>query len=296
MRAEDVSAAVYVKKAALQELLHQTGQQMPAWQPSPPTVLTHLLRTDPQTSWVAEINGVLVGFAQALVRGDIWYLSQLFVQPEVHAHGAGQKLLDCVMSEGRRLGARKFAVASSISFVAQALYMRAGMLATGIGYRLSGDVEVLRRLPDPAANRKRIVDCAGWLDRIGELDRELFGAERRQDHEFYLSNTSMPGEEASFGLNDERGLVGYGYVESEGWIGPLAAREPEDQLPLLRMAGDWLAERGAQTAEMWVLTLNRTIMDLLMAGGWKIRSRTYFLTSEPFGQFDRYQPSGGALL
>lgn len=291
----DVSAAVYVKKAALEHLLRSEGREMPAWQPTA-GVISHLLRNDAETSWVAEVNDVVVGFAQALVRGDIWYLSQLFVQPEVHSKAIGGELLERVMDEGRRLGARHFAVASSTSFAAQALYMRAGMLAAGIGYRLAGDVAVLQRLPEPTARRKRIVDCTGWLDQMAVMDRDVFGAERRQDHVFYLSNESMPGDEASFGLSEGGHLIGYGYVESGGWIGPIAAREPEEQLPLLRMAGDWLAERGIQTAEVWVLTHNRTIMGVLMDGGWKIKSRTYFLTTGEFGKFDRYQPSGGALL
>ena len=231
------------------------------------------------------------------MRGDIWFLAQLFVLPEAHSGGLGAQLLSQAYDYGRHNGARVFSVVASTSPVAQSLYMRHGMFCRGVGYRVSGPIEPLLALPDADGNRKRIVDCHGWQDRMADLDRAVFGAERRQEHDYYLSGDRSSGQSASFGINRDGSLLGYGYaVEENGWIAPIAAYEPADQLPLLRMAAEWLQGRGLDTGNMWVLSLNHTVLSALIAAGWRIKSWTFFLSSEPFGQFDRYHPSGGILL
>ncbi|MEX0749918.1 MAG: GNAT family N-acetyltransferase [Dehalococcoidia bacterium] len=290
----DVPVTAYIRKAALEGLGREQGRIPQPWQPSLGGHSGHLVRTDPAGSWAAEIDGLVVGFAQSFVRGEIWFLAQLFVQPEVHTRGIGRELLRLAQDYGRRRGARVFAVVASSSPVAQALYMRSGMFGIGTGYRVTGAVSALLALPEPKANRKRVVDCSGWLDRIAEIDRELFGAERRQDHEYYLR--PGPVDHHSFGLTRDGVLEGYGYVDARGWIGPIAASEPDGQRPLLRMAAEYLAGRGVEEASIWVASLNHVMMSSLLEAGWKSQPVTYFMSSEPFGRFDRYQPSGGFLL
>jgi len=294
MTEADVPVTGYIRKAALEGLEREQGRTPQPWQPFLGAHFGHLLRHDPGGSWIAEIEGLAVGYAQAWMRGDIWFLAQLFVQPEVHGHGVGRELLRLAQDYGRERGARIFAVVASGSPVAQSLYMRAGMYGIATGYRLSGDVKSLLTLPEPEANRKRIVDCAGWLDRIDQLDAELFGATRRVDHEHYLNRSDVKSH--SFGLTSDSGFEGYGYVDERGWIGPLAATTPRGQFPLLRMAAEDLASRGVEEASMWVPSLNHAVMGALLNAGWKALPVTNFMSSEPFGKFDRYQPSGGLLL
>ena len=294
MTVADVQVTAYVRKAAFEGLAREQGRESPAWQPVLGGHFGHIIETDPGGSWIAEVGGLVVGYAQGFVRGDIWFLAQLFVTPEVHGGGVGRELLRLAMEHGRGQGARIFSVVSSTSPVAQALYMRAGMFARGVGYRVRGSVAPLLALPEAAANRKRIVDCSGWLDRIDELDSEVFGASRRQDHVHYMHRPDV--EAHSFGLTSDGAFEGYGYVDDHGWIGPIAAYEPETQLPLLRMAAEYLSERGVAEADMWVLSLNELMMRALLDAGWKFERWTFFLSNEPFGQFDRYQPSGGLML
>jgi ribosomal protein S18 acetylase RimI-like enzyme len=294
MTAADVQVTAYVRKAALEALVRDQGREPTPWQPLLGGHFGHIIETDPGGSWIAEIGGLVVGYAQGFVRGDIWFLAQLFVTPEVHGGGIGRELLRLAMEYGRREDARVFSVVSSTSPVAQALYMRAGMFARGVGYRVSGPVTRLLSLPEPAAHRKRIVDWSGWLDRIDELDADVFGAARRQDHAHYMHRTDV--DAYSFGLTAGGAFEGYGYVDDRGWIGPLAAREPDAQLPLLRMAAEHLAERGITEANMWVLSRNHVLMRALLGAGWKFDRWTFFLSNEPFGRFDRYQPSGGLML
>lgn len=293
----DIGVAMYIGREAMDALRRSHGEQTQPWKPGIPWGQRHLLRTDPDGAWVAEINGVPVGYAMALVRGEIWLLSQLFVQPDQHGKGIGGELLRRAQAYGREQGASVFSVIASTSRVAHALYTRAGMFAAGIGYRMSGPLEPLLALPEADATKKRIVDCSGWQDRIAELDQEMFGAERRQDHAYYLSGEGLAGENASFGLSHRGELLGYAYAVADGgFIAPLAAKEPEDQLPLLRMAAAWLVDRETSTGNMMALSTNATILSALVSAGWRSEGWVFFLRSAPFGKFDRYHPAGGMML
>jgi GNAT superfamily N-acetyltransferase len=297
MALTDIAATTYIKKAALESI--PTGAMAPRspWEPSYPRMLEHLLRTDSAGSVVAEIDGLVVGYAQALIRGDIWFLSQLFVQPEAHGRGIGDQLLDRAKQYGRENGARIYAVVSTAQPVSQSLYMRHGMFATAIGYGMSGDLEPLRALPDPPASTKRIVDCTGWLDRMADLDRKVFGADRRQDHEFFLAGDGSSGEVASFGLTEGSDFLGYGYAVADGgFIAPLAAQEPAYLLPLLKTGAEWLLDRDVKTGLIWAVSHNKTMIGALLSAGWRTNFWSFLMASEPFGQFDHYHPSGGVLL
>jgi hypothetical protein len=258
--------------------------------------LLHLLETDAEGAWVCEIGGTVIGFSQALVRGDIWFLAQLFVLPEVHALGAGAELLRLANEYGHARGARVYSVVASTSPVAQALYMRAGMFAIGLGYRMSGPFEPLRALPGPRPELTPLAALSGRDDEIAAIDRQVFGAERREDHTWYLAGGLSLADETSFGLLRDGQLAGYGYADTDGFVAPIAAYEPEDQLPLLRMAAEWLVEREVDNGNIWVVSHNHTIMTALLDADWRVNSWSFFLASEPFGHFDRYHPAGGILL
>ncbi|MBI5288237.1 MAG: GNAT family N-acetyltransferase [Chloroflexi bacterium] len=297
MTPADLGPAAYVRKDAMEWLVRSEGRDPWPWIPGNDFAQRHLLRTDPGGCWVAEINSLVVGFSQGFVRGDIWFLAQLFVHPEVHALGIGQELLGRAYAYGAERGAAVFSVVSSTSPVAQSLYMRAGMFAFAIGYRLTGSIESLLDLPEPDANKKTIVDCSGWQDRMADLDRATFGAERREDHAFYLDPASWPLDEAaSFGLTRDGDFLGYGYALTSGFIAPIAAYEPADQLPLLKMCAGWLHDRGVTEGSIWVISHNQALLGALLSRGWKVGGWSFLKANRPFGKFDRYHPAGGILL
>jgi len=292
----DIAAAAYVRKAALEQLAEERNVTMESWQPFEQTLLQHLLRTDPDCAWTAEVNGLFVGYAMGFVRGDIWFLSQLFVQPEVHTSGAGHGLLERSVEAGRARGARIISVVSSPSAAAHALYMRAGMFATGVLYRISGPVAALLALPEPDASRKAVVDCSGWQDRIADLDRVVWGAERPVDHAAYLRGAFAPEGGQSFALTRGADFLGYGYAAANGVVGPVAAYDAEDVLLLLRTAGEWLHGRDLEEAVLQIPSMNATALAPLLRSGWRLGRWTYLLTSAPFGQFDRYVAANGTML
>jgi ribosomal protein S18 acetylase RimI-like enzyme len=300
MAATDIAAARYIGRAASDALGAETNVPRRTLEPSTSPWLHHMLRTSPECCWVADA-GFPIGFAMGFVRGDVWYLSQLFVYLDFQASGAGKELLARSMAAGRAAGARVFAVVASESLAAQSLYTRSGMAARGLFYRLEGPTASLLDLPPPEANRKRVVDCAGWLDQIAALDTQVWGAERRIDHEHYLSDDSLDGgEQSAFALTRDGVLAGYGYAYKSpsgiGYVAPLAAALPQEQPALLHMAGEWLSDRSVETVRAAIVSHNTTAIEALLEAGWRITGSNVFMTSQPFGQFDRYIPAGGASL
>jgi GNAT superfamily N-acetyltransferase len=290
----DLSAARYIFREAMDGLDRSQGGEPQPWLPSEPHTLRHLLRTDPGGAWIAEMNGVAVGYTVALIRGDIWFLSQLFVQPDQHGHGIGQELLRRAQDYGRSGGARVFSVVASTSHTAHALYMRAGMFADAIAYRMSGPLAPLAELP---AAGSVITGLDGFRDAVEDLDREVYGAERRQDHAHYAAAGSRSGGGASFALVSNSVLRGYCYAVADGgFVAPMAAYDPADQIPLLREAAAWLVEHDVSTGNLFVLSQNRTVMNALLGAGWRSQRWSFLLTSAPFAKFDRYHPAGPALL
>ena len=294
MTPADIDATTYIRKAALEGLARSQGHEPGPWTPRRYPHFEHLLRTDPDGAWVAESDGTVVGYAMGFTRGPVWFLAQLFVQPEVHAQTAGQELLRRAMDAGRARAARVFAVVSSTSPVAQALYMRSGMFGIAICYRMRGPVTALTAL---APARDAVVQATeGWPERLGDLDRHAYGGERTADHQLYLAKAWGEQENLPFGLERGGRLVAYGYAMDDGHIGPFAAYEAADQLALLRVAGDWLASRGVEQANGFIPSCNPTVAGALLAGGWRIESWTFLKASERFGQLDCYLPGGGLLL
>lgn len=294
MTPADIDATGYIRKAALEGLAISQNRPVHPWQPMRYPHFEHLLTTDPDGAFVASVGGSVVGFSMGFVRGTTWFLAQLFVQPEIHAKGIGQELLRLAIEAGRARGATVLSVVSSTAHASQSLYMRAGMFGRAIGYGMSGPVDALRALPEPDANRKTVVDCHGWQDRVAELDAEVWGAARRDEHRLYLSGTYGDADRG-FALTRDGALLGYGYVSDDD-IGPIAAYDPADQLALLRLAGDFMADHEIGTGSIYVISHNATVIGALLAGGWKINGWTFLLSSEPFGDFTRYVPSGGLLL
>src|SRR5579864_8387180 len=111
-RAEDLPAMRLVQGLALRDLAAREGRDTSSWtlddQPTPP--MRYLLLRWPALSWVAIGDGQVIGFSQGFVHGDLWFLSNLFVHPDVQGGGIGAALLQKCLAAGLRRGARIRAV------------------------------------------------------------------------------------------------------------------------------------------------------------------------------------------
>jgi GNAT superfamily N-acetyltransferase len=123
---------------------------------------------------VAETQGRVIGFAAALERSGVVYLSGLFVAPAHHGLGVGRKLLTALLGEHR---GGLFTFASSDP-AARHLYEHFGMSGHWELLYLEGHVERIDLASfDPAG----IVAEPTTLTAVGALDRQVTGRDRHLD-------------------------------------------------------------------------------------------------------------------
>jgi predicted N-acetyltransferase YhbS len=105
--------------------------------------IRHLVITDPGGSFVAEVDGRIVGVGLAIRRGDLWFLSLLAVETGLQARGIGGQLLDATLEYGKDCGAAM--VCASPDPKALRRYGRAGF-ELHAAYEASGKAH-LREIP-----------------------------------------------------------------------------------------------------------------------------------------------------
>jgi GNAT superfamily N-acetyltransferase len=144
---EAMHAALVAAEGALRE------RHAFPWTPPPldtfARVHAHLLRWDPDRQHVAEADGRVAGFAAAFVRDDTWFLSDLFVEPELQGRGIGSRLLDLAWGEGPE---RRMTLADAIQPVSNAMYARRGLVPTTPVVELGGRPSTV----EPPGSRRSI--------------------------------------------------------------------------------------------------------------------------------------------
>jgi GNAT superfamily N-acetyltransferase len=179
-----------------------------------PRTLGHFLGTDPEGGRIALQGDRAVGFASSVTRDDYWFLSFLFVRPDVQEQGMGRRLLEELLPSG----GVKATVVESFQPVSTGLYASVGMSPRSVKYWLSGvsRVESLPVLSDKV--RKSTLDGEDESV-VDELDRSVLGFTRRRDHEWWREDSV-----SGFAYRDDDRLVGYAYADEEsGYIGPVLA-------------------------------------------------------------------------
>lgn len=284
-----------IQSQALRHLVVTREGKDPAAVPvtdEPSSEMRHLLHTDRELSWIAIEDDRPIGFSLGFVRGDLWFLSDLFVLPEAHGKGVGGALLQRCLDGGLRRGARIRAVASSGYPGAQALYIRAGMVPRFPLFGIKGAPRGLSDLPPDGDRIRRATSTKTWIRKLGELDASVWGRRRERDHRFWLDEPGL----TCLAIVDASGqLLAYAYYASDR-VGPLAARGMRLQLSLLHAIGDAMGDSGVETIELRLPGINAVLLRALFGLGFRIDHVGLFMASRPFGRFDRYVPSGGTLL
>ncbi|MGH2676649.1 MAG: GNAT family N-acetyltransferase [Actinomycetota bacterium] len=235
----------------------------------------HLVRTG--AVFVAE-DPAPAGFAAAVIRDQVWFLSQFWVLPERHASGIGTSLLDHALAWGA--GSRALTVVSSPHPAAQLMYLRASMFPLWVQHDLT--LAEADQPPMPAGFDDLNDDDQRWID---DLDREVRGVARPQDHAFWR------GLGTGVALRRHGSPAGYVYVQPGGKIGPGAVRDPGDTVTLLQAARH-LAGGAATVA---VPSTNWSALHALVGAGFSPMGSNTFLASRPLPDASRYLSSGGAL-
>ena len=240
----------------------------------------HLARTADRW-WIAEdeASGATVGYARSIVRDGVRELTEFFVLPDAQSGGVGRELLARSFPSD---GARHRAIVATIDPRAIARYLRAG---------LDGRMAIIGLQATPRAVevgtdllREPIDPAHPPLDELGDIDREVLGFRRDEDHAWLASQ--RPGW-----LYRRAGMpAAYGYHPSRPvWGGPYAARSPADLPALLADGESAAAAAGHDNVTFDLPLVGRAGLDHLLARGFRLDPfLMLFFSDGPTHGLDRY--------
>ncbi|MDX6511856.1 MAG: hypothetical protein QOE36_1360 [Gaiellaceae bacterium] len=211
----DFPAEYEIFRAAIGDLFRRHAFEPP--NPPPEAFaaqLAHLLAHDAPRCFVAEDGGRVVAFAAALVRGDAWFLSSLFVEPGHQRGGVGRALLEATWGGGYRL---RLTMTDSIQPASNGLYARRGLVPATPVLALAGT-------PAAGTHPPGLEAAAGSAspDILAELDRAAYGFDRAPDHVYWARLARR-----TVWLRDGE-AVAYSYLWPQGGrIGPVAGLDGE---------------------------------------------------------------------
>lgn len=253
-----------------------------------PPAYAHELETG--LLFVAERDSALVAFASSVTRGDVTFLTDLFVRPERQSAHLGSELLRRVLPADAPI---RCTLASSDPR-AISLYARAGMRPWWPMYWLRAQTAELGALPTGGVT---VEEARPGDPALLAMDAAICGRARPQDHAFWVERDE--GVPLWFLRGGER--VGYGYVHrrSPGFVwapeaialGVLGARSEDDALACVGAAIEW-ARPQAATLRLTIPGPHPAFAPLL-AAHWAIVSVDTFSSSErlPFADPRRYLAS-----
>lgn len=266
----------------------------------------HLRSTDPDGFVVAERDAGagetrIVAFIAALRRGPLWFLSMLFVLPEMQGAGLGRALLEQVMPAD---GTASLATCTdSIQPISNALYASLGMAPRMPLLRLVGLPDRPDALPPlPPGVRTVRFDEVGDLagdglgdaaldDELVAIDRDVVGFEHHRDHALIRAE----GRIGFLYLGTDGVPVGYGYASEAGRVGPVAVRDAGLLDPIIAHLVTTVRPRGA--FGIWLPGAAGTAMTSLLRAGFRIDGFPFLLCwDRPLIDFSRYVPISPGLL
>ena len=209
--AEELSLAVYTDAERFEppNLAPASPRHTPARAGQWITRTSHLLDTDPEGCWVAEVDGELVGFAVSFRRDLLWVLASYAVRSGLQGQGIGRPLLEAALSYSR--GCLRAMFASSSDPKAYRVYRRAG-------FTLHPELH-LSGVPDrsviPVVEHVRD-GTPGDFDLMDSVDRQRRDAAHGPDHLLLAGMHRLLVVDGSTGS-------GYAYVHESGAPQLLAA-------------------------------------------------------------------------
>ncbi len=263
--------------------------------PSPgdvPSYLRHVLQTG--TMYVAEQDEKVLAFAGAITRGNIIFLTDLFVWPAHQSGQLGKTLLHSVLPQDDRV----HCTMSSSDPRALALYIRAGMRPQWPHFALRLEKPTHEM---PLTPGMEIIEADPGDPALVHWDAQVSGRLRPVDHLYWVrEQRAVPLWFRRQGQN-----VGYGYIRLGAgtlWdpqactLGPIGASTPEDATACVLAAVNW----ALQQAEVLHIDVPgpHPCLATLLERGFRITYVDTFVSTAgtPFFDARCYSASGGDLL
>ena len=261
----------------------------------------HLQANDPDGFVVAEqaVAGeapAVIAFTSSLRREDLWFLSMLFVLPDVQAAGLGRALLAKVMPAP---GSAALATCTdSAQPISNGLYASLGMAPRMPLVRMVGLPERDGHLPPlPRGVRAIRFDeldgaaAAHLDDELAAIDRETAGFEHRQDHAFVRAENRI----GILFVDGAGQPAGYGYASEAGRVGPIAVLDPDLLAAALGHVLSTVVPRGA--FGVWMPGDAGPAMTALLGAGFRMEGFPCLVCwDRPITDFSRYIPISPGLL
>ncbi len=221
--------------AAQEELHNRRGAPWPGREYDPSgmwaQVQLHLLAHDGERSFVAEAQGQVAGFTAAMVRGDFWYFSALFVHPRYQGRGLGRHLLELAWDGPFR---RRATITEAIQPVSTGLYAQRGLLPVTPVLGFSG-------CPTTGDGSEQLEPAVPAPGALREVDLAAYGFDRSVDHELWARTSAR----ATLWLRAGEPCA-YSYCDAAGNIGPVAGSDPASAAEALRAELAYQAGRQAR--------------------------------------------------
>jgi GNAT superfamily N-acetyltransferase len=258
------------------------------------------LRPDPE----ADGGQRIVGFAAAVRRERLWFLSMLFVLPEAQRSGLGRALMARVLPPSDDADAVRATATDSAQPISNALYATYGIVprvpllnliglpdrdANAFGDLPSGVMPVpFEELASGGPDGDGHGRLAGVVD---ELDRALLGVAHPIDHRFLRGE----GRRGWLYTGPDGAPLGYGYASEAGRVGPVAVLDDALLAPALGHLTRAVVPRGALA--MWLPgTADRAIVPALRSGFRLEQFPILLCWDKPFADLTRYLPISPGLL
>ena len=266
----------------------------------------HLHATDPERFVVAvrpdpdAAGGErIVGFAAAVQRERLWFLSMCFILPEAQGRGVGRELVARIAPSPRDDGGQVRATATDTAQpISNALYASLGIVPRVPLLNLIGTprrAEAFGALPSgitpvPFDSLAR-QDHDALAKIVDTLDRELLGVAHPIDHAYIREE----GRRAWLYHGPDGAPIGYGYATEAGRVGPIAARDPALMAPILGHLMTEVIPRGAFA--IWVPGTAGESVTAALRAGFRLEPFPLLLCwDRPFVDLTRYLPISPGLL
>jgi GNAT superfamily N-acetyltransferase len=303
----DLPRAAAVFRAALNAYLVPAGQRPIPDDDQQTPVYRHLLAHDAERFWVAEAaveelagedGGTLersgrriVGWGCGLVRGDWWFLSNLFVLPEAQGLGVGAMLFD-LAGTGAPAGAVRATVTDTLQPASNNMYARRGLLPREILIGFEGRAE-RARVPRLGTLEPEPLTPAS-LPELAAIDAAAGRVDRTVDHRFYLSE----GGRLGFLFRRRGRPAGYVMLRWDGWVGPVATVREQDMKTVTAYGIAALSRvDGVEKLRGGVIARAEGAQRAFWAAGLRFSGTPgLLLASRSWGHLDRYVPASYGLF
>ncbi len=289
-KSSDVPSVAEVFASAIDDIGRRHGFLEEPTPVSPPNPQYYFwLKKDPRAFWVAEDKGRVVGYTFSFLRGNLWFLADLFILPEHQGKGIGGALITRTLGswKGKRIANRAL-ITPAFNRSSVSLYMRYEMLPRQPVYVAGASKEAVTRGLEVRRKPQLEVEEAEGFRKSAPLLEQI--------HKSAMGFTSGWHNEFFFGVQKsrclvfrERGrLVGYSFVRSNGRIGPLVVTLASAFGEAFNLTLRAAVQGGAEKVTIHFPGTNGAAARIGIKCGFRISYPLLFLSSRPMGDFENY--------